>query len=83
MSYEPGQNGLAESFVGSMTMLGNTRMAESRLAGLFWFCATQNGVISRNVTFNQSFGTTPFEKVYGIKKDVSKFRPFGCQVYCT
>jgi hypothetical protein len=38
-------------------------------------------VICRNVTFKQSIGTTPFEKMYGIKKDVSKFRPFGCRAY--
>ncbi len=33
------------------------------------------------MTFKQSIGTTPFEKMYGIKKDVSKFRPFGCSAY--
>ncbi len=65
-------------------MLGKTAMAKYGLGGRFWFCATQNGVIcrklTRNVTFKQSIGTTPFEKMYGIKKGVSesKFRPFGC-----
>jgi hypothetical protein len=38
-------------------------------------------VISRNVTFKQSIETTPFEKTYGIKKDVSKFLPFGRRAY--
>ena len=46
-------------------MLGKNVMAESGLGGRFWFCATQNGVICRNVTFKQSIGTTPFEKMYG------------------
>jgi hypothetical protein len=62
-------------------LLGKTAMAESGLGGRFWFCATQNGVICRNVTFKQSIGTTPFGKMYGIKKYVSKFRPFGCRAY--
>jgi hypothetical protein len=56
-------------------------MAESRLEGRFWLCATQNGVICCNATFKQKIGTMPFEKVYGIKKDVSKFKPFGCLAY--
>jgi hypothetical protein len=56
-------------------------MAKSGLGGRFLFCATQNGVICRNVTLKQSIGTTPFEKMYGMKKDVSKFRLFGCSAY--
>jgi hypothetical protein len=62
-------------------MLGKTTIAESGLGGRFWFCANQNGVICRNVTFKQSIGTTPFQKMYGKKMDVSKFRPFGCRAY--
>jgi hypothetical protein len=44
-SYEQWQNGLAESSVGSVSMLGKTAMAESGHGGRFWFCATHNGVI--------------------------------------
>jgi transposase InsO family protein len=65
-SYEQWQNGLAESFVGSVSMLGKTAMAESGLVGRLWFCVAQNGVICCNVIFTQSTGTTPFEKLYGI-----------------
>ncbi len=61
--------------------MGKTTITESGLGGRFWFCATQNGVICRNVTFKQSIVTTPFEKMHGIKKEISKFRPFGCQAY--
>ncbi len=35
----------------------------------------------RNATFKKRLGTIPHEKVYGVKKDVSKFRPFGCRAY--
>jgi hypothetical protein len=38
-------------------------------------------MIYRNVIFKQSIGTTPFKKMYGMEKDVSKFRPFGCRAY--
>ncbi len=71
------QNGLAESSVGLVTMLGKTGMAESGL----WFNATQNGVNCRNVTYKERLWITPYEKTYGVKKDVSKFRPFGCRTY--
>ncbi len=29
----------------------------------------------------QQFLTTRYERMYGVKKDASKFRPFGCRVY--
>jgi hypothetical protein len=58
-------------------MLGKARMAESGLGRQYWFCSTQNGVNCRNVTFKERLGTTP----YGIKKDVSRFKPSGCRVY--
>ena len=35
----------------------------------------------RNVTFKERLGTTPHERMFGVKKDVSKFRPVGCRVY--
>ncbi len=66
---------MAESSVGSMTMLGKLGMAESGLGGLFWFCACCN------VIFKQSIGTMPFEKVFGTKKDVAKFSKLGCLAY--
>ena len=79
--YEQWQNGLAEASVGSVSMLGKTWMSESGLGGPYWFCSTQNGVNCRNVTFKERLGTTPYEKTYGIKKDVSRFKPFGCLAY--
>ena len=58
-------------------------LAESGMGGQFWFRATMNGVNCRNETFKKRLGTNPHasEKVYGSKKDVSKFRPLGCRVY--
>ena len=56
-------------------------MAESKLGGPLWFSAVNHGMNSRNETFKRRLGTTPHEKVFGVKKDVSKFRPFGCRAY--
>ena len=56
-------------------------MAESGLGGPLWFYATTHGMNCRNATFKKRIGTPPHEKLYGIKKDVSKFRPFGCRAY--
>ena len=75
------QNGLAESSVGSTKMLGRAVMAESGMGGPLWFSAGNHGLNSRNTTFKRRLGTTPHEKIFGVKKDVSKFRPFGCRAY--
>ena len=56
-------------------------MAESGMGGQFWFSATMDGVNCMNATFKKRLRTMPHEKVYGSKKDVSKFRAFGCRVY--
>ena len=72
---------MAEASVGLVSMLDKTGMAESGLGGPYWFSATQNGVTCRNVTYKERLGTTQYEKTYGVKKAVSKFRPFGCRAY--
>ena len=79
--YEQWQHGLAEASVNSVTMLGRTVMAEFGLGGQFWFSATMHDVNCRNATYKERPGTSPHEKVYGKKKDVSWFRPFGCRGY--
>ena len=56
-------------------------MADSGLGGRFWFASSTHGVNCRNATFNRRVGTTSYEKIFGVKKDLSKFRPFGCRAY--
>jgi hypothetical protein len=73
--YEQWHNGLAEAFVNSVTMLARMVMAESGLRGQFWFSATMHGVNCRYATYKERLGTTPHEKLYGKKKNVSQFRP--------
>ncbi len=64
-----------------MLLLARTEMAESGLAGRYWFSAGNDGKNCRNVTFKYRLGTTPYARLYGMKKDVSKVRPFGCKAY--
>ncbi len=40
-----------------------------------------HGVSCRNTTYKERLVTTPHEKWYGMKKDVSRFRPYGCRGY--
>ena len=56
-------------------------MAESGMGGPLWFSSGNHCLNSRNATFKRRLGTTPHEKIFGVKKDVSKFRPFGCRAY--
>jgi hypothetical protein len=62
-------------------LLARTKMAESGLAGRFWYFAVNHGKNCRNVTFKQRLRTTPHARLHGVKKDVSKFRPFICKAY--
>ncbi len=79
--YEPWQDGLGEAGIKSVLLLARTDMAESCLAGRYWFSAVNHGNNCRNVTFKYRLGTTPYALLYGMKKDGSKFRPFGCKAY--
>ena len=35
----------------------------------------------RKVTYKERIKMTPYMRMYGKKKDISKFRAFGCQAY--
>ena len=56
-------------------------MSESELGRLFWFSAATAGKDARNVTYKQRIKTTLWMLINGSKKDVSKFRAFGCRAY--
>ncbi len=79
--YGAWQDGLNEAGIKSMLLLARTEMAESGLAGRFWFSAVNHGKNCRHVTFKYRLGTIPYARLYGMKRDVSKFRPFGCKAY--
>ncbi len=56
-------------------------MAESGLGGRFWFRTATAGKDTSNVTFKAQIGMTPYQAMYGEKKDVSNFRAFGCRTW--
>jgi hypothetical protein len=56
-------------------------MAESGLGGRFWFKAALAGKEARNVTYTQLLGQTPYSCIYGVLKDVSRFRAFRCRAW--
>jgi hypothetical protein len=58
--YEPWQDGQAEAGTKSVLLLARTEMAESGLAGRFWFSAFNHVKNFRNVNFKYRLGTTPY-----------------------
>jgi hypothetical protein len=56
-------------------------MVESGLGGQFWFSAMMAAKDARNATFKERIATTPWMMMHGRKRDVSKFRAFGCRAY--
>ena len=79
--YEQWQNGQAESSVNSLMKLGRSVMVESGLGGQFWFSSMMPAKDARNATYKERISTTPWMLMHGRKRDVSKFRAFGCRAY--
>ena len=58
---EQSQNGAAESTINSIMMSARTIMAESGLGGRSWFIAANAGKDTRNVTFKERIGMSPYQ----------------------
>ena len=56
-------------------------MAESGLAGKYWICAATCGKDGKNATYMERIKNTPWGLMFGEKRDVSRFRPFGCRAW--
>ena len=67
--------------INSIMMSAWTVMAESGLGGRFWFKAATAGKDARNVTYKERIVMSPYQAMYGEKKDVSDFRAFGCRAW--
>ena len=80
-SYEQWQNGLAEAAINSIMMISRTVMVESGLGGRFWFKSALAAVEARNATYKERIGTTPWRRMHGERRDVSRFRAFGCRAW--
>ena len=80
-AYEPWQDVLAEASVKSVMMLAKCGMAGSGLGSPYWFCSATNGKDCRNVTYKNRIKNTPWGLLYNEKRDISKFKPFGCRCW--
>ncbi len=80
-AYKQHQDGLAESGVKSTPNLALSGMAESGLAGKYWFSAANCAKDCRNVSYKARIKNTPWGAVHGEKKVVSKFQPVGCRAW--
>ena len=78
---EQWQHAPAESTINSIMMAAMAVMADAGLGGRFWFKAAKAGKDARNVTDKERIGMSPYQAMYGEKKDVSDFRAFGCRAW--
>ena len=78
--YSPAQNGVAERINRTLMESARTMMAQAGLSDKYWAEAVVTGAYLRNRVPTRSFKekTTPFEKWYGKKPDLSHLRVFGC-----
>ncbi len=56
-------------------------MAESGLGGRFWFKAALAAWEAPNATYKERIGTTPWRRMHGEIRVVSRFRAFGCRAW--
>ncbi len=56
-------------------------MAESGLGCRFWFRAALAACDARNATDKERIGTTPWRRMHGEMRDVSRFLAFGCRAW--
>ena len=81
-AYEQHQDEISESAIKSFFLLARSAMAESGLAGKYWFCVANCAKDCRNTMYVERIKNTSLGLLYGEKRDVSKFRPFRCRT-CT
>ena len=66
----------------SLFLKGKGGLRVSGFCGQFWFSAKITWCeLQERHHFKERLGTTQLEKMFGVKKDVSKFRHFGCSGY--
>ena len=78
---EQWQNGLTKAAINSIMMISRTVMVESGLGGRFWFKSALAAIDARNATYKERIGTTPWRRMHGERRYVSRFRAFGCRAW--
>ena len=58
-------------------------MAELGMGGRFWFKSALQVAAwdASNATYKERIGTTPWRRMHGEMRDVSRFRAFGCRAW--
>ena len=80
--YNPEQNGVAERMNCTLKDKATAMLADSRLPKQFWGEAVMAATYLLNRSPTVALGkTTPFEKWFGRKPDISNLRIFGCLAY--
>ena len=79
--YTPDQNRVAERL--NCTLMGAARsmISHAKLNNSYWGEAVATAAYVRNRTVTTSTGTTPYERWYDKKPDVSNLKVFGCIAY--
>ena len=80
--YSPAQNGVAERFNRTLVESARTMMAQAKLPERYWAEAVATAAYLRNRVPTRSLkSTTPYEKWYDRKPNLSHVRVFGCMCY--
>ena len=80
--YSPAQNGVAERFNRTLMESARTMMAQAELPECYWAEAVATATYLRNRVPTRSLkSTTPYEKWFERKPDLSHIRVFGCMCY--
>ena len=77
----PQQNGVAERMNRTLCEAARTMMSHANLPKSFWAEAVNTAAYTRNRLPTSSHDTTPYERWYGKKPDLSRLRVFGCIAY--
>ena len=79
--YSPQQNGVAEAKIQKLQFKLRTLLSDSGLGKEFWGEAIKYLEYTTNRTYSAVTKTTPFQRWYGRKPDLSHLRPFGSQAF--
>ena len=79
--YNPEQNGVAERLNRTLMEAARSMISHAGLTSNYWGEAVATAMYVRNCTATTTTNTTPYERWYGKKPDLSNLRVFGCTAY--
>ena len=83
MPYSPEQNGVSERMNWTLVESAQSMIAHAELPDRYWAEAEATAAYVRNRTPTTAINedTTPYERWYGRKPNVSHLKVFGCMAY--